>query len=98
MNLLQKLTSVFSSPNLANVYQFDVQCHRCGEVLHGRANLNSEMSIEYDDQGNTSGYRVRKVLVGKDRCFQQIDVTLTFDAKRKLVNKDVFGGKWVEPT
>ena len=96
MNLLRKITSFFSGPNTASVYTFSVKCHRCGEVLQGRANLNSEMSIEYDDSGNTTGYQIRKVLIGKERCFQQVEVIMSFDAKRNLKDKEVIGGQWLE--
>jgi hypothetical protein len=95
VNLFRKINSFFSAPSTTSAYTFSVKCHRCGEVLHGRANLNSEMSIEYDDTGKTTGYQVRKVLIGKERCFQQIEVTLRFDAKRNLKDKEVIGGQWV---
>lgn len=96
MNLLSKLASFFFPVTPSNAYTFSVKCNRCGEVLHGRANLNSEMSIEYDDTGKTTGYQVRKVLIGKERCFQQVEVTLTFDIKRNLKHKEIIGGQWVE--
>jgi hypothetical protein len=54
------------------------------------------LSIEYGQDEKVSGYFCRKVLIGKQRCFQQIEVTLTFDAHHKLIERKVEGGKFVE--
>ena len=77
-----------SSPS-SNFYTFNVTCDRCGESIEGRVNLSNDLS----DEG---GYHVRKVLMGASRCFQQIEVTLNFDANRQLMDKQVSGGKFVE--
>jgi hypothetical protein len=36
------------------------------------------------------------VLIGQQHCYQQIEVTLTFDAKRNLIDQKIQGGKFVE--
>jgi hypothetical protein len=77
-------------------YYIKVRCKRCGEEIQARINLYNDLSIEYDDTGNTSGYICRKIIVGGQRCYQPIDVSLTFDAKRKLVDKQITGGQFVE--
>ena len=76
-------------------YWIAVQCDRCGEVIRARVNLANDLSAEYDENGNKTGYICRKVLLGKQHCFQQIEVTLRFDAKRKLVDCEVTDGKLV---
>ena len=98
MNLLKKLASLFSSApaNTERFYPLTVQCLRCGEILHGQVNLNSELSVEYDDKENAASFYVRKVLVGQGRCFQQVEISLTFDARRNLTDKQITGGKFVE--
>jgi hypothetical protein len=54
------------------------------------------LSVEYDQDGKATSYFCRKLLMGKQRCFQQIEVTLTFDAQRKLIDRKVTDGQFVE--
>ena len=98
MNLLKKLKTLFAvaSSGNASLYPLAVQCNRCGEVIQAQVNLSNDLSIEYDEAENVSGYICRKALLGKQRCFQQIVVTLTFDAKRKLVDRQVENGKFTD--
>jgi hypothetical protein len=41
-------------------------------------------------------YFCRKVLMGEKRCFQQIEVELTFDRNRKLTERKIKGGKFAD--
>jgi lysyl-tRNA synthetase class I len=78
-------------------YVFSVKCNRCGEVIEGRVDVDNDLSVEYEDGGDM--FYCRKVLMGdgKNLCYQQIDVGLKFNAKRKLVEKRVeSGGEFVE--
>ena len=98
MNLLKKLSTLFAATaqGSSNSYPLAVQCKRCGEIIPTQINLANDLSIEYDEAENVSGYICRKALLGKQRCFQQIVVTLTFDAKRKLVDRQVENGKFTD--
>jgi len=42
---------------------------------------------------------VRKVLVGDGahRCFQRIDVTLHFDKNKRLIDRSITGGDFLQP-
>jgi hypothetical protein len=80
----------------SNLYSLAVQCNRCGEVIRAQVNLSNDLSVEYDDKGNVTSYFCRKVVIGKQRCYQPIEVTLTFDANRKLVERKIKDGKFVE--
>ena len=97
MNLLKKLGMLFavSAPS-SQPYSLSVQCNRCGEIIHTQISLLNDPSVEYDEGGNITGYFCRKILMGKQRCFQQIEVTLTFDAHRRLIDQEITGGKFVE--
>ena len=75
-----------------NYYTFQVKCKRCGEIIEGRVDLDNDLSM--NDEGN--GYIVRKGLIGGNRCFQQIEVELTFDSNRQLLEKTITGGMFVE--
>ena len=97
MDLLKKLATLFavSSPS-GHWYSLSVQCNRCGEVIQAQVNLSNDLSIEFGQDEKVSGYFCRKVLIGQQRCFQQIEVTLTFNANHKLIDRKIEGGKFVE--
>lgn len=91
MGFLKKLFGGGTASSSSDFYTFNVKCDRCGETVEGKVNMNSDLSL--DDEG---GYFVRKVLMGGGRCFQQIEATFKFDASRKLQDKQIGGGKFVE--
>jgi hypothetical protein len=99
MDFFKRLTSLFSGPRQAaseHFYDVTVRCLRCGEVIHARINLHNDLSAEYGDGGRPATYHCRKLLLGKQRCFQQIEVTLTFDAAHQVLERQITGGAFVE--
>jgi hypothetical protein len=38
----------------------------------------------------------RKILMGEGRCFQQIEVVLKFDQDRRMVDRTISGGDFIE--
>jgi len=82
-----------SAPGSAAPFVLRVQCNRCGEILEVRMNIYNDVSAEFDEYGNPSGYSCRKILQGSGRCFQPIEVRLTFDARRRLLNTEILGGR-----
>jgi hypothetical protein len=99
MNFLRRLASIFNPPAGAGgrqVYAVDVRCDRCGEVIRAEVNLMNDLSLEYaEGQGDATTYVCRKLLVGRQRCFQQVEVNLRFDANRQLIERHVSGGAFV---
>jgi hypothetical protein len=95
MSFFKKIASLFPSPTLGDErgYWIYARCNRCKEVLKARIDLYNDLSIDYDDPKN--GYYSRKVLMGTARCFQQIEVSLHFDEKRKLNDSQVVGGQLI---
>jgi len=91
MGFLKKLFGGGTSSSSSVFYTFTVHCDRCGETIEGKVNLSNDLSL--DDEG---GYHVRKVLMGSGHCYQQIEVTLRFDAVRQLQEKQVSGGRFLE--
>ena len=101
MSFLQRLGRLLTAPGAApvrKVQAITVQCNRCGEVITAALDLRNDMSAEYDEQTGATTFVTRKVLMGRQRCFQQIEVTLFFDGKHRLTSKQVTGGKFVEPS
>ena len=91
MNFFKRLFGPSQKPE-GYSYWVTVQCNRCGEILRGRVDMRNDLSTNYDDQT----YFTRKVIMGENRCFQQIEVTLTFDQNRKLLKREIQGGKFVD--
>src|SRR5215468_7898673 len=81
MSFLKKLFSDTPSKAQKRYYAFHVKCRRCSEIIEGHIDLDNDLSLE--DGGNS--YRVRKMLMGSNRCFQQIEVEMTFTPARLLI-------------
>ena len=98
MNLLKKITTLFAATARGggHTYSLAVQCKRCGEVIRAQVNLSNDLSVEDDENGKVTSYFCRKLLMGKQRCFQRIEVTLTFDARHKLIDRNATDGQFVE--
>jgi len=94
MNLLKKLTSFFTPPAVGsgNILILQLQCDRCGEILPCRINLANDLSIQYGKSETDVTYICRKVVIGDQRCFQKIEVEITFDGQRKVLEKKITGG------
>ena len=98
MNFLRRLSSFFSArPPSAETRFFTVYLfnHRCQEPISGRLDLLNDLSL--GEEGEAT-YHARKVFhtSGADRCFSQVEVEFWFDANKRLVNKEVTGGRWLE--
>ena len=95
MSIFKKIISLFPSPTLGDErsYWIYARCNRCKEVLKARVDLYNDLSVDYDDP--KMGFYCRKVLMGTSRCFQQIEVSLHFDQKRKLTDSQVSGGQLI---
>jgi hypothetical protein len=92
MGFLKKLFGSGGSSSGGDFYTFNAQCDHCGETMEGKVNMANDLSMV--DEG---GYHVRKVLIGSSgRCFQQIEVVLKFDVSRKLQDRQISGGKFLD--
>jgi hypothetical protein len=83
-----------SSGNSGRTYTIYAKCQRCGEPLKGRVDMMNEPSLGEDEET----WVVRKGLVGSgaQRCFQTVEVTLTFDAKKQtVIDSEVIGGQLI---
>jgi hypothetical protein len=71
-----------------------VWSNRCREPIAGQVDLMNETSLT--DAGDGS-YYVRKVIhsSGKHRCFDQVEVELWLNDKKRVVNQAVTGGRWL---
>lgn len=92
MGFLKNLFSNTPSKPEKRYHVFQVKCKRCGEIIEGRVDLDNDLSLS--DEGDS--YIVRKGLIGANRCFQQIEVEMTFTPKRTLMDQSVTGGTFVE--
>ncbi|MBN1264452.1 MAG: hypothetical protein JXA25_03090 [Anaerolineales bacterium] len=96
MNVLKRLKKLFVFTPRADVESWIyVQCDRCGEIIAARINLRNDLSIVYEEEGGEDHYICRKVLIGSGLCFQQIEIELTYNSNRTLVEKSIKGGKFL---
>ena len=96
MGFFKKVASFLSAtPTNVETLGLYARCEKCGEVLRTRIHLRHDLSPIYDEGGQGVTYFVRKTLVGSKRCFQPIEVELTFDANRKVVAREITGGRFI---
>jgi hypothetical protein len=95
MGFLDSLRKALSGSGSGDdAYWIYARCRRCGEPLHSRVDLRNEPSLA--DDGET--WIVRKGLIGSGihRCYQVVEVTLTFDAgKQHVLSSEAAGGELI---
>lgn len=77
------------------MYWVYVLCNRCNEKLRTTVNLSNDLSIRYGESDADDTYFTRKTIIGRDLCFQPIEVELTFDRKRNLIDRQIQGGRFI---
>lgn len=93
MNFLQKLFGGSSAKPEKRYYIYSVKCNRCGETIEGRVDIDNDLSVEYEADGDV--FYARKVLMGDSKCFQRMEVELKFSSNRELIEKQVTGGEFI---
>ena len=95
MSFFKKISQLVSPPQDANVYWVYVKCNRCGEKVRARINLRNDLSINYGVKKGGDTYYCRKSIMGAGKCFQRVEVELTFNKNRKLINQEIQGGQFI---
>ena len=96
MGFFKKVASFLSStPRDMETLGIYVRCDKCGEAIGTRIHLRHDLSPVYGEGRQGATYFVRKTLVGSRRCFQPIEVELTFDADRKVIAREITGGQFI---
>lgn len=98
MGIFKKISNLFNpTPQRKDPgYWVTVKCNRCGEIIRTRINLHNDLSLEYGEGDGKTTYFCRKSLLGEQRCFQRVEIELTFDANRNLLERQISGGQFVE--
>lgn len=94
MSLLDRIRSILSSESRERVQWIYVQCDHCGEKLRARIDTYNDLSVQYDE-GGKNAYFCRKVIIGSKRCYKPIEVKLTYDGSRRLINREIEGGGFI---
>lgn len=98
MNFFKRLFAKPQVPSRTDesAYWVYVRCNRCGEIIRSRIDLTNDLSVDYDDEGlGIAKYFCRKTLIGSRHCFQPIEVKLTFNPQRELIQREINGGVFV---
>jgi hypothetical protein len=91
MGFLDSMKSLFSGSDADDSgYYIYVRCRRCGEVIKTRLDLHNDLSL-----ADGGGYVVNKTLIGNQLCFERIEVRLTFDERRQLVDREISRGEFI---
>jgi hypothetical protein len=94
---MKKLSRIIASSRRWETphYWVYAECDRCGEKLRARVNLYNDLSINFAKSRRKNTYFTRKTLMGNGPCFNPIEVELTFDSKRVLIEHTIRGGQWI---
>ena len=97
MSFLKKIASALSPKGAeqGEVLWVYVRCHKCGEMIKTRIDLRHDLTPNYSAEGRVTDYVLRKVLIGSQRCFEPIEVKLTFDPQRRLGSREIAGGEFI---
>lgn len=97
MNLLRKLIDQIRAASVddSSAYWVYVKCDQCGEKLRTRVNLYNDLSIHYSATDGSNTYFCRKAIIGSELCFFPIEIELTFDHQRNLVDSKIQGGQFI---
>ena len=96
LNQLRRLFGGRPAGVSGRFYPVAVRCRRCGEIIETQINLANDLSAEFDEASGATLYHCRKLLAGKARCFQTVEVELQFDADRRLLQRTVHGGSFAD--
>jgi len=96
MGFLKKLAGFFAPSTSGRFYPLTVKCNRCGEIINGEINMANDLSADESEDASPGDYYCRKVLMGSQRCFQQIEVEMRFDSNRRLIDRQITGGTFVD--
>ena len=92
-DFFSRLTS--STGKDSHLYWIYVQCDRCQEKIRFHVDLRNDLSIQYGETEKEDVYFTRKRIIGRQGCFQAMDVELTFDKDRRLLDKQISGGRFI---
>jgi hypothetical protein len=97
MSFLKKIASALSPKGAeeGDALWVYVRCNKCGETIKTRIDLRHDLTPNYSDEGRVTDYVLRKVLIGSQRCFERIEVKLTFDPQRRLTSREITGGQFI---
>jgi hypothetical protein len=97
MSFLKRIASALSPKGAreSDVLWVYARCDKCGEALRTRVDLRHDLTPNYSGEGRLTDYVSRKVLIGSQRCFEPIEVKLTFDAQRRVTSREITGGQFI---
>jgi hypothetical protein len=97
MGFLDTLKRLFQADPDRHHKTVYARCARCGEILKTRLNLYNDLSVEYGGRRGQDSYYARKVLLGDSGCFNRVELEMTFDSQRRLVEVEAQGGEYLTP-
>ncbi len=99
MGLLDTIKSLFQPGSRASQRYLTVYLlnFRCNEPISAQIDLYNDLSPDETGRQGASFY-VRKILStsGTQRCYDTNEVQIWLDSRRRVVEYEVTGGKWLD--
>ena len=92
--IAKKLFGESSYSGLSGGFFLNVRCSVCGEEFHLFINTSTDLLQNFDAQGGLS-YSLKKEVVG-GHCKNLIRVRMEFDGAKKLLEKEIENGEFIE--
>lgn len=92
MNFLRKLFG--GGAPIDGAIHLYVRCNRCNAPVHVRVDPRNDLTIEYGDDENPSGYRLIKEIMDS-RCFRLMRAEITYDPAKREISREIEGGTFV---
>ena len=92
--IAKKLFGESSDSGLSGGFFLNVRCSVCGENFHLFINTSTDLFQNFDAQGGLS-YSLKKEVVG-GHCKNLIRVRMEFDGAKKLLEKEIENGEFIE--
>jgi hypothetical protein len=92
MNFLRRLFGS-GAPSDGAIHLY-VKCNRCGAPVHVRVDPRNDLSIEYGDGDEPSGYRLIKEIMDS-RCFRIMRAEIDYDRVKREMSRTIEGGTFI---
>jgi len=96
MNLKKLLKGIFAGTSGRKPPEYrrlSVKCGRCGAVFEVGYRPGTDIQWGVNDEPGVAGILRKEAMDGE--CYQPVTITLSFDARRSVVRREIEGGDFV---
>lgn len=93
MNVLRRLFGSKEAASDGAIHLY-VTCNRCGSPVHVRVDPRNDLTSDYDESDQPSGYRLTKEIMDS-RCFRLMRADISYDRSRRELSRELEGGTFI---